>query len=221
MSLARCALLHRLPAMVLPRAACAPFRASTLPVLAIRPAFRCLSSSSNGDGDLIRRAAEEWQRQALTSKAPPTPRFPLGAPVQCRVGEDEWVAGNVAAHHFREGNWPEKACVPYQVLLEAPEGKEQNAVWAPADIDECIRAALRYRVGDLVQCRLGDSIWQEGTVVKQFHREAAWPEGQHAPYQVRLTDSKGGGGAIGLMSSGEMIWVPADTEDLVRAAPMG
>ena len=185
------------------------------------PSAMMARSMSTSSGDLIHTASEEWQRSCQTSKGPPTPRFPLGAPVECRVGEDEWVAGRVAEHFYREQTWPEKACVPYQVLLDVPEGKEQNAVWAPADIDECIRAALRFRVGDLVQCRLGEDVWVEGKVIKQFHREESWPDGQYAPYQVRLVDAKGAGGAIGLMSSSELIFVPADTDAMVRAASMG
>ena len=75
-------------------------------------------------------------------------------------------------------------CVPYQVLLDEPRGG-QNALWAPADHDSCIRAALRFRVGERVTCRVGPDTWAHGTVVAHFHREPAWPEGQYSPYQAR------------------------------------
>ena len=50
----------------------------------------------------------------------------------------------------------------------------QNAVWAPADIDECIRAALRFGVGDAVECCVHPELglWVGGKVVERFFRES-------------------------------------------------
>ena len=53
----------------------------------------------------------------------------------------------------------------------------QNAVWAPADIDECIRAALRFGVGDAVECCVHPELglWVGGKVVERFFRESNSP----------------------------------------------
>ena len=125
-------------------------------------------------------------------------------------------------HRHREPSWPEGACVPYQVLLDpAHHNGKRNAVWAPADVDECIRAALRFGLGAAVECCIGDDEWARGTVVAHFYREPAWPDGQYAPYQVRL-DKDGGTvedqGALGVTSSGSLIWAPHDTNDCIRPA---
>ena len=186
---------------------------------AARCSVRTLRSST--DEQKILAAAENWQRTVGT-RLEPELRFPVGAPVECRIGESEWAGGTVAKHKHREPKWPEGACVPYQVLLDpAYHSEKQNAVWAPADIDECIRAGLRFRLGDSVECCIGDDVWARGTVVAHFYREPTWPENQFAPYQVRLDEADGtveDQSALGVMSSGSLIWAPHDTSECIRPA---
>ena len=43
------------------------------------------------------------------------PRFPIGAMVECRLGEDKWMIGEVIGHNYREQAWPEHRRAPYQV----------------------------------------------------------------------------------------------------------
>ena len=56
-----------------------------------------------------------------------------------------------------------------------------------------------------MQCRLGPQEWAAGQVVQLNYREKSWPRGRTVPYQVRLDDG------------GELIFAPADEEDVVRA----
>ncbi|EGB03699.1 hypothetical protein AURANDRAFT_33640 [Aureococcus anophagefferens] len=48
--------------------------------------------------------------------------------------------------------------------------------------------------------------WENGAVVKLYHREADWPEGEVVPYQVRLDD-------------GTLIYAPLDVDGCVRLRP--
>ena len=47
------------------------------------------------------------------------------------------------------------------------------------DIDDCIRAALRFRVGETVECCVNPDLglWARGTVTMQFFREKRWADG--------------------------------------------
>ena len=142
-------------------------------------------STASGDRDDITAAVARWR------KAPTTPlRFPVGAPVKCLVAGGAWATGRVVKHDHREAGVV--GIQPYQIMIDAEHAPsaEQNAVWAPADIDECIRAALRFGVGDTVACCVNPDLglWVGGKVVAQFFRESKWPTGRYAPYQVLIDE---------------------------------
>ena len=65
--------------------------------------------------------------------------------------------------------------------------------------------ALRFSVGERVRCRVSPSEWAPGCVAQLWYREPDWPEGQLAPYQVKLDD-------------GGLIYCPADQDTCVRRA---
>ena len=78
-------------------------------------------------------------------------------------------------------------------------------IYAPADIDECIRSSLRFSVGDTVECNLGDGKWateKSSHNITESLRGCTW----WVPYQVALGDT-----------SGHMVWAPQDTDDCIRA----
>ena len=62
-------------------------------------------------------------------------RFPTGGRVECCMGEDEWAKGTVVQHYYREAMWPADRWMPYGIELDDC-GK---IIWAPADVDACIR----------------------------------------------------------------------------------
>jgi len=66
-------------------------------------------------------------------------RFAIGEAVTCNVGNGTWAKGKVSDHFYREANWPADRWMPYQVLLDGTEGEY---IFAPADMDACIRSAL-------------------------------------------------------------------------------
>ena len=166
-------------------------------------------STSSGDKGEITEAVAAWR------KAPTAPlRFPVGAPVKCLVAGGAWATGRVVKHDHREADG---AIQPYQIMIDAEHARgEQNAVWAPADIDECIRAALRFGVGDTVECCVNPDLglWVGGKVVAQFFRESKWPTGKYAPYQVLIDEFFDE--TTGKTLTGALIWAPEDTDACIR-----
>ena len=94
-------------------------------------------------------------------------------------------------------------------LATDAEMDEYRAIWSVDE--ERLREAngevtpFRFAVGDAVECCLGAGEWQRGVVLKQYHREAAWPSDRWMPYHVQLDD-------------GELIWAPADSNACIRSA---
>jgi G3E family GTPase len=65
---------------------------------------------------------------------------------------------------------------------------------------------LRFKVGDKVECMMGS--WEKGTIVKLWYRDAYWPTGKFAPYQVKLDSADDDGSGL--------IYVPKDDPKLCR-----
>jgi hypothetical protein len=162
----------------------------------------------------------EWQELASSGNAPPL-RFPIGTPVRCFVGSQVWPRGTVIAHDYREENWPaEQLSAPYQILLddEWVQGGG-NAIWAPADVDEMIRSAFRFGLGETAECRVGEEEWARCTVTGYHYRESEWPDWQYAPYQVRVDSVLPGcldERAAALAAQGALIWLPRDNAEIIR-----
>jgi len=135
------------------------------------------------------------------------PRFPLGASVECNLGEGEWVVGTVVGHHYRQADWPEDRRAPYQVQVE---GGGDRTIFVPLDRDELVRTTLRFPLMSTVECFLGEEHgWAIGTVVAHYHREPSWDPIKWAPYQIKLEDGKGGSA---------LIFAPVDNDSCVRAS---
>lgn len=96
-----------------------------------------------------------------------------------------------------------------EVLHKWSQGEE--AEWPPFDddegeFDEIARPALRFSIGQQVQCRVGpDPVtgWANGEVAQLWYREVGWPENSWAPYKIELED-------------GRLIFAPSDMDQIVR-----
>lgn len=61
-------------------------------------------------------------------------RFDVGTEVLCQTGPDEWSAGRVVMHNYREPDWPRGRTVPYQVQLE-----DGGLIFVPQDVEQLCR----------------------------------------------------------------------------------
>ncbi len=100
---------------------------------------------------------------------------------------------------------------PNDILTKWHAG--EDAEWPPLDedyeLDEDNMPQLRFGLGQRVECRIGpDAVtgWASGTVTQLWYREANWPPGSFAPYQIQLDD-------------GRMIFAPQDVEQVIRSGP--
>lgn len=91
-------------------------------------------------------------------------------------------------------------CFPTEDVLEK-WFKGEDAEWPPVDVVE-----LRFDVGTRVICRVGPTGWLPGQIVQLWYREAQWPEGALAPYQIRLDD-------------GREIFAPVDIDQVIQLDP--
>lgn len=83
------------------------------------------------------RAAWEPDDARLSAEKGPF-RFALGTAVECCMGDDLWARGKVVRQYYREAGWPADRWMPYQVELDVADAPR---IWAPADVDACIRQA--------------------------------------------------------------------------------
>ncbi len=92
-------------------------------------------------------------------------------------------------------------------LLSDEEMIEYRDHWA--EEEESIqkgKSAPRFKIGAKVECAMDeDGKRARGTVIDHFYREPGWPPAHWAPYQVQL-------------ESGDLIFVPVDDDQCVRAA---
>ena len=65
------------------------------------------------------------------------------------------------------------------------------------------KLALRFAVGDAVECRTGDG-FVPGKVTAHLYRDDFMPPGVTAPYQIQL-------------DNGNLIWAPEDDDKFIRA----
>ena len=119
-----------------------------------------------------------------------------------------------AVHMLIEGN--------FEAPWEKDETRESKLVFIGKSIDPdelnkafnaCIvtpemqkerMAALRFGVGDIVQCNMGGGEWAEAEVVALMYRDAGMPPGQTAPYQLKL------------LKDGALIAAPLDDDRVCR-----
>ena len=78
-----------------------------------------------------------------------------------------------------------------------------NACLATEENKQAKIDALRFCIGDRVECNTGDD-WTPGTVVAHMYRDDNMPAGMVAPYQIQLDEDD------------SLIWAPRDCNSVIR-----
>jgi len=81
------------------------------------------------------------------------------------------------------------------------QAKFESCQLTPESVEKK-KAALRFGIGDKVECNTGGG-WSAGEVVELMYRDEYMSPGMVAPYQVKLAD-------------GNLIYAPADEDELIR-----
>jgi len=96
-------------------------------------------------------------------------------------------------------------------------GKNLDGEELAASFNDCLATrgnmkvkeeALRFAVGEQVECRTGADTWSRGEVLARNYRDESMPPGMVSPYQVEL-------------SGGHLIWAPADCDSVIRSVKRG
>ena len=101
-------------------------------------------------------------KRLLPNEAPPL-RFAVGQEVLCTVGGGPGATGIAAGTVVKlfygfegeEEGWPEGFWLPYQIRLHHRFGEPElidELIFAPADMDDCVRAMPVWRHGDIFCC---------------------------------------------------------------------
>ena len=101
----------------------------------------CLADDAEMDAYRESWAAADAKRARLAELMKQPLRFEIGTEVECNLGSDGWQRGTVVAHHYLEEGWDKPA--PYQVQLAASSVSPDALIFAPADIDDVVRAARK------------------------------------------------------------------------------
>lgn len=97
-----------------------------------------------------------------------------------------------------------RCCLRFALLQQALAAAF-NACLATEENLRLKAEALRFRIGDTVECKTGLATWSRGTVVAHLYRNDEMPPGMVAPYQVKL------------IAGGEVIWPFSDCDDAIRS----
>lgn len=82
------------------------------------------------------------------------------------------------------------------------------------------KAPYRFAIGERVLCRINNG-WARGIVIKHNYRESRWPQGETAPYQVRLDGRMildGHDMEYRGELDGNLIYAPRDLDACIRPA---
>jgi len=168
-----------------------------------------LSVKLQGEVDLD--LVQEWVSNVLQTKG--TDIFRMKGVLSIANAEQKFVYQ--AVHMIFNGNFEDK--------WTSEEKKESKLVFIGKNLDHdelkkgfsaCLVTpevlekklkALRFGMGDAVQCNTGAGTWSTGKVVKLMYRDDFMPPGIVAPYQIQL-------------ASGDLIYAPSDEDEVIRKA---
>merc|ERR1719247_2205700 len=144
-------------------------------------------------GDLDQDSAQKWLGNLLMTKGDDIYRSK--GILACAHADEKFVyqgVHTVVYLDFVEELWSEgEERVSKLVFIGKNLDKEEltagiSACLATPELTEKKRAALRFAVGDKVECNGGGRRWRKGKVVDQMYREEGMDPGLVAPYQVQL-----------------------------------
>merc|ERR1711981_104350 len=156
---------------------------------------------------------KKYEKKDADAKALASLRFKVDDMVVCNMGKQGWIPGKVVALRVRNENWPAGVVAPYAVasVLGHP-------IFVPMDTDECVRSLdtanmppLRFKIGDEVQCNMGEAAggWVAGKVIKTcVAATEGGAKGKMAVYVVERHEQE---------STDRPIYVPMDHDQFVRA----
>jgi hypothetical protein len=81
---------------------------------------------------------------------------------------------------------------------------------ATPELEQKRLEALRFKIGDRVECKTGAREWSKGTITQRMFRDDELLPGEVAPYRVEL-DVEGSDGC-------GFVLAPADDNEVIRAA---
>jgi hypothetical protein len=164
------------------------------------------------EGELDLGALQEWLSGILREQG--ATMFRMKGILAIKHSEEKYVYQ--AVHMLFNGTFTEPwAADESRTCKFTFIGKNLDHEALRAGIMECLATpdqqmkrlkALRFSIGDRVECKTGQRKWSKGTVVERMFHDEDFPPGEVAPYRVELDDGCG------------FVSAPADEEELIRAA---
>jgi len=168
------------------------------------------SMSVRIDGDLDLDAMEEWLGNLLRTKGADIFRMKGVLSIEDMPKKFVYQGVHMIFSGGFDEEWAEGEKRDNKLVFI---GKNLEKEKIEADFKACLATPglrlqkiqkLRFRIGDEVECRRTESLWEQGKVVDYFYRDMNMPSGFSAPYQVELND-------------GTLIWCPIDSDKVIRA----
>lgn len=164
------------------------------------------------EGELDLGALQEWLSGILREQG--ATMFRMKGILAIKHSEEKYVYQ--AVHMLFNGTFTEPWAVDESRTSKFTFiGKNLDHEALRAGIMECLATpdqqmkrlkALRFSIGDRVECKTGQREWSKGTIVQRMFRDEDFPPGEVSPYRVELDDECG------------FVLAPADEEELIRAA---
>jgi len=151
---------------------------------------------------------DEWTSGILRTKG--TDMYRMKGVINARFATQKYVYH--AVHMIFNGDfeeWDEEEVKGNKLVFI---GKNLDAAALRAGFAACLATpenlekklqALRFKVGDRVECNMGGSVRKGGVITELLYRDAEMEQGQVCPYKI-------------LLDGGTSTWAPFDDDDVIR-----
>jgi hypothetical protein len=152
---------------------------------------------------------QDWMQLLIRSKG--TDLYRMKGVLDVRFADEKYVYH--AVHMIFNGDfeaWDHEEAKGSKLVFI---GKNLDGADLRAGFSECLATpenlekklkALRFKVGDRVECNMSGGSWTAGEVVQLLWRDEEMEQGQVCPYKVQLDDGYG------------ITWAPFDEDDTIR-----